>query len=194
MKLIAVIFCLALCGTTEAQTILINRFDATRGGKPYDTIGVLTPQIELWAFGWNTRQAQDLQIGRLWPVSKTLSIGAYAVTWPTQNKQFIEPWIDYNDSLGAAKVSISLAQYVPLNGGPRIFFSNESSIRWQAGHDREAGIVVSFWRENSGAAPIRLGPTIRWKIGTSNVRLNWQPLSFNGSAPERLRLQINTFF
>lgn len=187
IMMVALLFVSTVAG---AQTLLINRFDASHGGQPSYSLGIITPQLEVWGFGWNT-PSPDLEIGHFWPAAKgKIQLGGYLVSWPAQQKQFLLPWVDYSDSAGNLRVNIGVAHYTRINRGPNAWFINDSSLRYDIGHHLEVGTVVSLWGHQGAPYMWRVGSTIRWRAGKASCRVNWQPWS-TGGATERVRLQIN---
>jgi len=188
------------------RNVLINWADFIHGETSL-TIAVITPSIEFFALGYNTRH-KDLEVGKLFPVKGgKFLVGGYLVSFPDTNKYFLLPWVVYNDKFGKAQLNVNLAQYVPLNGGPRIFFSTESSLVYPIGKKFELGISGSFARVNGGETPFSIGPTLRYKLKNSILKINYQPFAVNsplsvfghrssdlGAVPSKVRLQVTSFF
>ena len=188
------------------RNVLINWADFIDGETSL-TAAVITPSIEFFALGYNTNH-KDLEIGKLFPIKGgKFLVGGYAVVFPDTDKYFLLPWIVYNEKFGKARLNVNLAQYVPLNGGPRIFFSTDSSLVYPLGEKFELGLSTSFARVNGGETPFSLGPTLRYKLKNNILKVNYQPFAANpplsvfggrssnlGGVPSKLRLQVTSFF
>lgn len=178
----------------KPQSLLIQRVDWTPYCKASPMTAVITPHIELWAYGWANDNLFDLEVGKMWPLDPEgqLSVGAYLVSWPDYGKTFILPWFTFKGEVGPGELHLELGLYKPLNGGPRILNGNE--IAYMVPFDRDApanaswevGLTASFLQVDDNPAPVSFGPKIRFARA---FEASWQPLSFSGAADHRFRLQ-----
>ncbi len=191
--LLSVLVSFVLVMPAFGQTTLIQRVDMSHGNQPYYTSAVLLSSgWELWGFGHTHAATRDLEVGKLLPVNKKLLLGGYGVLWPDSGKAFAMPWATYNDKIGSAALNLNLAAYLPVNGGPTILFSDESSLVWFTRHqDWGVGAVASYWAEERISPMLRLGPTIRWSHGDTSVKVNYQPFYTVGKGEPTWRFEVS---
>lgn len=176
-----------------AQNTLLQRVDLSPNRGPYAVTAVITPDIELWAFGWQNKQEVDLEVGRLVPIGNFL-VGGYAVAWPDSGKYFAMPWVTYTGKLGNAEAVANLSMYLPINGGPTIFYSSEIAVRWPVNRHLSAGVAASFWEQDSGPMPLQFGPSLRFSSGSTAIKWNWEPFATSGKASQRHQIEVSRKF
>jgi len=188
--LAALIACLA-----AAQGTVIHRIDMSHGSEPYHVTAVLLDSgWELWAFGSTRSDLLDLEVGRLFPVSKNLLLGGYAIYWPDAKKSFVAPALSYNQSIGTGQLSIFAAIYQPLNGGPHILLVDDASFIWKQ-RETSYGLAANYFQFGSDPASLRVGPTARLPLGhTTNLKLSYQPLYLVGHGQPTLRVELSQRF
>jgi hypothetical protein len=176
---------------TESSWSLFQRVDFIEGSsQPAYSSGILTGKWELYYLAWNTRQQEVNLGGQLYRLSKQLVLNGYLTEYPKTGQLFMLPWLSYRDVLGSTKLSIDVAEYLPLNGGKYILYIPEASARWPVTSGLDFGVVASVTQVSDGPAPIRLGFTSRFRSGDYNFKLNIQPWSIHGEAPARVRFQV----
>lgn len=192
---ITVLLTLLVIASVHAQGTFIHRVDMTRNNNPYYTGAIILDSgWEFWGFGYDNQATQDWEIGRLYPVGGNWYIGGYAAYWPDSKKWFALPWVTYYDSLANGQLNINLCTYIPLNGGPRILFSDGSTLVWQDKRGNDFGLVASYWRFGNAPATLRIGPTIGLSLGKTKLRINYEPLHILGSGPSVLRIETTFRF
>lgn len=196
MKTLATLLLVALVTShAVAQRTLIHRIDMSRSNEPYHVTAILLDSgWEFWAFASTRSELLDLEVGRLYPLGKKLLVGGYATYWPDSKEWFGIPWVSYNDSVAGGQLNVNLAAYIPLNGGPRILFSDETTLVWQS-KTFNYGVVVSYWKFGDDTATIRLGSTFRFAVGkTTNLKINYQPLFLAGQGQPNWRIELSQRF
>jgi len=192
---LAVALVLTVASTASAQSYLIQRMDWEGGGKMNPVTAVVTPAVELWAYGYANGNLTDLEIGISRPIDKKgqFLVGAYAATWPEYGYHFFLPWFTFKGPVGSGELLIDVGYYVPLNGGPRVFNGNDIAYLWPVNKPEkkvplvEVGLSASFLQVDGESAPISFGPKVRIAKG---LELSWQPLTFGGGeASHKFRLQ-----
>lgn len=195
MKTAVVVGLLLFAVSANAQTTAYTRFDGYRGSSPTYAIGVVRPELEFWAFTLPT--FPDLEIGKLFsvPAGKNFTVlaGGYAVSWPNAKQYFALPWVYAQASEGSTKLTVQLASYLPVNGGPTIFFSDESSVTYSLSKKLDAGVAAAFWNQPGSRLPLRFGPVIKAQL-SKNVGLSARALLFGGRAADSFRLELTTSF
>lgn len=193
MKSICTLFVVtALTVTAPAQT-LIQRFDLSRGSAPYLTTAWLDKSgWEVWAFGDSRSDTLDLEFGRLLVNKGKWSLSGYAVNWPQSGKWFVIPWTTYSDTVAKGALTFNLATYVPLNGGPNIWFSDGSSLMWPLTSGTKLGISGAF-SQSPGSNQLRFGPQIELPLGTATLRVSYHPFVM-GDARATMRVEITQKF
>lgn len=184
---------LALATTpANAQITTITRVDGMHGNQPTYTLGIMMPEIELWGFTFPS--APDIEIGRLWRVYKhsdiTLSAGVYGTYWTNPQQYFAEPWIHAELTRGKLGLTIDVASYLPLNGGPTVLYADEIFAGYKVSPQLTTGLASAFWSQSGtnttwGVGPgIKYSPSKRDTIGvrylfggsdsTDSFRLEWR--------------------
>ncbi|QQG49836.1 MAG: hypothetical protein HZB70_03505 [Candidatus Berkelbacteria bacterium] len=193
-NLLSLVIVAAIAAISVAQTS-ISWFDITKGGQPSLTTAFISNEgWELWAFGANNSKTLDLEFGQLYPVGKNWLIGGYGVVWPSSSKLFALPFVIYKDSVLGGKLVLKLGHYVPLNGGPTITFSDESSLLWEVRTGISMGPIVSYSKVNELKPTIKLGLTLRLSKGKETLELSCQPFYLSDSGETRFRVGLTTRF
>lgn len=176
--ILALLAALVIGGTTATaqEGTLIHRIDMSRGSDPYHTTAIMTDRgWEFWAFGSNSYDLIDLEFGRLYPIGSKLLVGGYAVYWPSSKKFFALPWATYSDQFLGGTATINMAAYLPVNGGPRILFSDSSSLMWQDKRGNAVGLSASYWQFDRDPATLRVGPAVSLRLNsTTTLKLSYQ--------------------
>ncbi len=163
------IFLLVLAAPSIAQTTYVHRIDGGHGLVPSHTIGVVTPYGEGWIFTFPA--FPDVELGKLFTLYNrgphSLLGGGYAATWTKTSQYFALPWLTYNGTFGRWKTNINLASYQPLNGGPTIFFSDESSVVHELKSGLSLGIATTYWSQAGATTPWRFGPILKATLNKS---------------------------
>ncbi|MCX6811664.1 MAG: hypothetical protein NT039_03165, partial [Candidatus Berkelbacteria bacterium] len=100
---------------------------------------------EFWAFSVNDDDTLDLEFGtKITQVVKgdhfNVDLYGYGVIWPATDDVFAMPWLTVNADLFGGKFQSYQAQYVPLNGGPNIYFSDNTELMWKTGKTTTTGL------------------------------------------------------
>lgn len=194
--LLVVIVASVVVAPVMGDVTVITRVDAARGNPAYFTGGVIVPEIEIWGFNIGT-PLEDYEVGRLYSVleSENVSIlgGGYIAWWPHDEKWFVLPWVTVNAKVGEIKFHTDLSQYVPLNGGPDVFFSNETSLMTNVTDSTSVGVTAKWWRQARCSCAIIFGPIVKSKL-SDKVSLTTQYCPWGGSAPDNFRLCLVTSF
>lgn len=191
MKIVgSILVTVALAATTQAQTLL-QRTDVSHSKKPYHVSAIfLKDGWELWAFGDTRRQSLDIEVGRsLWS-NGAWSFSGYGVVWPDSNKWFALPWVNYSSRLAGGALSANLAAYMPLNGGPKILFSDGSALIWRNTKGNGIGVSASYWGEEGMPASLRVGPQVELTVNKSHIKLYYQFVYVKGSGKPGARLEV----
>jgi hypothetical protein len=174
-----------------AQTTLTQRVDMSREAKPYYTAGVVLENgWELWGFGYTHAQTADLEVGKLIPVGEKLFLGGYGVLWPDSGKVYLLPWAVYTDRVLGGTLSLNLATYLPLNGGPRILFSDNSTLVWRDRRGNGIGLSGALWSQEGTKPTLRIGPQLELVYRATTLKVNYQPLYLTGSGPGVARIEV----
>lgn len=178
-----------------AQNYLLQRMDWTPGGKMNPVTAVITPNIEVYMYGYANDNLVDLEVGvtRAMDKEKKLLLSLYAVTWPDYKKHFILPWLSYQGKVGSGELFVDIGYYQPLNSGPKVIYCNDVAYLWPLNKPGakvpiEIGLSASFYRVDSEPAPVSFGPKVRVAKG---LEISWLPLALNRrEASHQLRLQL----
>lgn len=190
----ALAFVTATSTTVLAQTS-ISWVDSAKGGPPAVTTAFITKDgWEVWAFGVNNPKTLDLELGRLFPLGKKWLVGGYVAIWPESKKSFGIPFAMLNDRVLGGSLCLKLGYYLPLNGGPTILFSDESSLLWEAKKGVRWGPIVSYLQVDGGKPTARLGLSLRLTRGASTLELSCQPVYLSGSGETRFRIGLTQRF
>lgn len=194
MKAVALITALACATIAPAQSSLAW-WDVQKGSDPYLTTAYFAKQgWEVWVFGANRADTQDVELGQLFPVGKNWLVGGYAAVWPQSGKWFAIPIAIYQRDLLGGHLTLKLGQYLPLNGGPRILFSDESSLLWRARKGMSWGPILSYVQVNGNKPTARLGLTLRLTKGRTGLELSCQPAYLSGNGETRFRVGVSQGF
>lgn len=191
-SIVSLVVAIVIATTASAQTVL-SRVDVNKWGNPSLTTAFFTKDgWEVWVFGANRSDTQDLELGHLYPLGKKWLAGGYGVIWPDSGKVFGLPFVMYRDSVVGGSLTLKIGSYLPLNGGPRILFSDESSLKWRAGKGVSWGPVFSYGQVNGGKPTEKLGLSINLTRGGTDLELSCQSvyLGENRGAPH-FRFQIS---
>ncbi len=195
MKVVITAILICVVQFAQAQSSIITRFDGFRGSSPSYGFGVVRPEIEVWALA--LPDYPDVEIGKLFPVkcrgNDTLLVGGYAVSWPNARQYFALPWGYYQNTSNGTTLSIQLGSYVPLNGGPTVFFSDESSLVHSVGNGVSLGLATAFWHQRGASNPMHFGPVLKAQLNRS-ISLSARALVFGSKAPDNFRLELTTTF
>jgi|GEM_PF-7060205 len=190
----------AFCGAfgavsaVSAQTS-ISWVDMSHGANPSLTTAFIAKDgWEFWAFGANNSDARDLELGRLYPVGKRWLVGGYGVIWPASGKVFGLPFAMYQDDVLGGHLRLKLGSYLPLNGGPTILFSDESSLLWRARKGISWGPILSYSQVGDAQPTVRLGLTLRLTKGTTGLELSCQPVYLSNRGLTSFRIGITQGF
>lgn len=193
---LVIAFFLALVASAAAQdTTLYQRFEFSRGTDPYHVTALFTKEgWEVWAFGDTSRQGNllDVEVGH--PIAqfgKHCTLLGYAVLWPTSNKWFAIPWLNYTGTLpGRADYSLNLAGYLPVNGGPHILFSDGSHIMWRDLKGNGIGMAGFLWNQQGFASTLRLGVQADVVVSkTLSLTFGYQPFYLQGAGNPVFRVE-----
>jgi hypothetical protein len=189
-KTLLIVTAALLAATANAQTLIV-RTQARDASAPYSTLGLLLPSgWELWGFGLPNHRTADVQIGRVTPVNRNLLLGASLAYWPASKKSFVQPIGFYFGRAFGGDFKSQFATYVPLNGGPRIWFSEETRLDWHVG-GIHLGVSGSYWQFEGSDAEIRVGPIVRFPItqgATGSVSCH--PFYLSGKGDPTLRFEV----
>ncbi len=179
------------------DSILLLRADFARGSAGFYTVGVIAPEIEVWVFGIRADHVPtDVEVGRLWLLWKgkhaTLLGGAYLAGWPDAGQAFVIPWLSASAQYGKFGITADLAGYIPLNGGPWVFFSDEVFAGYAVAKTFKLGVATAFWEQDAFDVRPRVGPAVKWQVdATRAVQLRYL---FGENGSNVLRLQYKQKF
>lgn len=189
-NIVTALAALVFASTVSAQTS-VSWVDSAKGGSPSVTTAFITKDgWEVWAFGANNPKTLDLELGHLYPVGKKWLVGGYAVLWPASGKVFGLPFAIYQDDVLGGHLCLKLGSYLPLNGGPTILFSDESSLLWRARKGTSWGPILSFSQSGDAQPTAKLGLTLRLTKGTTTLELSCQPVYLSNRGLTRFRIGI----
>lgn len=178
----------------SAQTSVVW-VDSAKGGTPSVTAAFFAKDgWEVWAFGANNPKTLDLELGHLFPWGKKMLVGGYIAVWPEAKKSFGIPFAMFNDKVLGGHLRLKLGYYLPLNGGPRILFSDESSLLWEARKGVSVGPILSFVQVDNNKPTARLGLSLRLTKGDETLELSCQPTYLSGSGETRFRVGLSRRF
>ena len=163
-RILATLAILATVVIAQAQDSFLTRTQFTPGGAPYDTVAVLTPSIEVWSYGFNTK-SPDLEIGRLYSVTKSgkkskgfLLAGGYAAIWPATQNTFAIPFALFSYDLGNIRVKGGIGEYLPIGTfGPSIFCSDQIAITAPIKNGIRYGLATSIWAPQGAESDLKIG-------------------------------------
>ncbi|OGD61136.1 hypothetical protein A3A71_00875 [Candidatus Berkelbacteria bacterium RIFCSPLOWO2_01_FULL_50_28] len=194
MKNLTTALAFAVASIVSAQTSLVW-VDSAKGGSPSVTAAFFAKDgWEVWAFGANNPKTLDLELGRLFPWGKKVLVGGYVAVWPDSNRTFGIPFVMVNDKVLGGHLCLKLGCYLPLNGGPTILFSDESSLLWEAKKGLSWGPILSYVQVDGGKPIARLGLSLRLTKGDETLELSCQPVYLSGDGETRFRIGITHRF
>jgi hypothetical protein len=187
---IAVLIVASVAVAQDANGFLWQ-LDSTVGGKSYQTVALFGNGIpvlgdwELWAFNVNDEDAFDLELGtKISRVVKsdhlTVDLYGYGVIWPATDDVFVMPWLTINADVLGGKFQSYQAQYIPLNGGPNIYYSCNTELMWETGKTTTAGLAGHWWEQEGGSFPIHWGFKASKKVGDANFAVRYCPFGGGG--------------
>ena len=146
------------------QSILTSRYDGQGPVMSGYTLGYDDPTgISVWGLGIDTPYP-EYDAGFLKQVYGTKNAwvlaGGYAAVWPTTRQWFAEPWLIGNLSSGKLTVHMNLAGFVPLNKGPFVLASNDTSVIYQVSSRLRVGLQATLWNQEQAAPTLRYGPRV----------------------------------
>ena len=188
--LLVAIIALAFALPAYADTA-IYRIDS-KAGTTAATYAVLTPQLELWAYAAQTKDA-DLETGRLYQIpspKKTLVLaGGYYAYWADGRKSFAEPYLVLGVTVGRVKLAADGGSYLPLNGGPTVHYVNEASAMAPLDRKVQVGLAASLWYQD-GVTTTRIGLKASANLG-GGVSLTTRYLVGTSGAPDTLIVMVS---
>jgi hypothetical protein len=189
---------LAFAGTALARA-QDNKFwtssDFNRSGFYNQNISLTTPNFQVWAFGINKPEIDEINLGTTVALEGgKWYLSGYYVHLPAYKQQYFLPWLTYVDKIGDGWAVVNLAEYIPLNGGEFAFYSSESTVIWPVGQKLELGATASLYKGASvNDWPVLLGPIARYQLDTRNALTVRYQHGF-GSREPRLRIELATKF
>ena len=154
---------------------LFQRVDLIEGVKqPAHSTGLTAGRWELYCLSWNTEKAEINLGGKLCSLGSGLALNGYLTRTEQDGKLHLLPWLAYRGRFGSAKLSVDVAEYMPLNGGKHIIYIPEASLRWAVAHNLDLGLVASVTKVEGKPAPIRLGLTARFRSGAYSFKIHFQ--------------------
>lgn len=189
MKTIITAFVTLLGALCQAQTTVINRVDMSHGSRPYYTTGLVFPNgLEVWGFGFNQHETMDLEVGYTLYSKGTWTFAGYAAYWPSTKQSFLMPWVTYSSPAAAGRLTLNLAEYVPITSGPHILFSDSSRWTWKL-NDRglSGGLALQY-----GSDQLRAGLHI--SLERSGATYTLRALPAGNGLPGSLRFEVRRRF
>ena len=189
-KLASIVLCVILAPAAVAQNTLLIREEGRRGASSSLSVGAITPKIEVWGFGINS-DYPDYELGRLHPVKAgddCLLVGGYLVWWPKTEDWFVLPWVTYETQVGKTCFHTDQAYYLPLAGGPEIWFSNDTSVNWQVNSKITVSLSAHWWKQEGLSCPVRFGPKVVYRL-TDKVSLVTRYCPWGGNTPDGWRVE-----
>lgn len=153
--------------TVSAGGKVFSRVDFFPGQPGSFTTGILLfdSGLEVWTFG----NGSDVELGKLWDVyhSKHVKVlaGGYVAYWPDTNQYFILPWLQGEVNSGRTQFKGSVSDYLPLNGGPNILYSNELALTYRPVKGIRLGVATAFWNQEGYQTTNRVGPKVEIDFG-----------------------------
>ncbi len=163
-----------MVGSAKADTTILQRVDCTSGQKSGYSIGVMTPKLEVWAFGANSANP-TLEIGQLRVVhsdkNSVALVGGYVSRWGN-GKVYAEPFAIIKQSFGKVQLTAKPFAYLPLGGGSAVLGSDEISASYEVRNGIRLGFASKFWCQG-GTTTISSGPTVSVQKGNTNFSLRF---------------------
>lgn len=140
---------------------------------------------ELWAFNVDDYDTLDLEIGtKIAPLVQedglTIDLYGYAAWWPATGDWFAMPWLTIEGNILGGKLKSYQAEYVPINGGPWIWFSSDTSLMWPVSDDVDLGLKAHWWKQEGFSTPVHWGFKAKKEIGKSCLEMSYCPFGGGG--------------
>lgn len=193
--LFVVLLLLVACPVKAQDSLFIQRYDNFFGAQDsYFTTGVITSDIELWAFTYPVNP--DWEIGKAWPLYKnggfSLAGGGYFVYWSNSSDFFLLPSLFANYEKGRFQTGFDLMAYVPLTGQSYLFYTDEAWIGYRAMPKLRLGVTGSFFTVDGGLVSAGIGPGVKWDLDKkTTIGFRYQ---FGVKGGDSFRLQLNRTF
>lgn len=191
-NLMMALFVLTLSVTAAtAQEALMVRTDLKSDREASYTVGVLTPELEVWAFA--LPDFPILEAGRLgyWQLGKDASVlaGGYLSYWTVTDQLYVEPYSIWKARAGDAACTTKLGAYAPLNGGDWQLFG-DANVSWQVTDSLSAGPATDWWFTEGRQPTFGLGVAATYK--TESAAFGVRGLARPGGSYE-LRMEVKLF-
>lgn len=170
--------------------------DFYRGQAPYQSLSITTPQIQVWLFGVNRPELDEIDLGTTIVLKGgKWYLSGYFAHFPSYKQEYLLAWLTYVDQIGNGLLVVNAAEYLPLNGGELAFYSSETTVTWPVNRKVDLGLTASLWKgESTRGWPIKFGPIVKVRLDSSTKMIvRYQP-TINGSREPRLRLELSRSF
>ncbi|MEI8060939.1 MAG: hypothetical protein WCG99_01435 [Candidatus Berkelbacteria bacterium] len=195
LRVVLVVVVMVLASmAAHADGTLFQRLDMARGAGPSLTTAWLDSSgLELWSFCQPDFPMYEL--GKLWPVKAdegdTLLLGGYVSWWDKVDQVFLEPFWVYNHPLdGDWKMETGGGAYVPLNGGPWVFYTSQVALSHHVSKNVRAGIAATNWWQEGVGNSIAIGPKLKISAGDTSWLLRYT-FGVAGGAPDTARVELS---
>ncbi len=194
IKTVSFVVALTVAASATAQ-LSITRMDVNKGGNPSLTTAFIAKDgTEVWVFGADRADTQDVELGHLYPLGKKWLVGGYGAYWPGSKKVFALPFVLYHDTVLGGQLTLKLGDYLPLNGGPTILFSDESSLLWRARKGMSWGPILSLSKVRDDKPTVKLGLSLHLSRGRTDLELGCQPVYLSGGGAPHFRIAVSQGF
>lgn len=191
-----IITLVALIGNVHAQNTAWSCTDFYRGQAPYQSLSITTPQIQVWLFGVNRPELDEVDLGTTIALKGgKWYLSGYFAHFPSYKQDYLLPWLTYVDKIGNGTFVVNAAEYLPLNHGKAAFYSSETTVTWPVNRKIDLGLTASLFKmENDRSWPIKFGPIVKVRLDSATkVIVRYQPTT-DGSRAPRLRLELSRSF
>jgi hypothetical protein len=169
---------------------LLWQLDSNVGGGSYQTVALFGNGIpvlnywEFWAFNVNDDDTLDLEFGtKITRVVKSdhfnVDLYGYGVWWPATDDVFVMPWLTIQADVLGGQFQSYQAQYIPLTGGPSIYYSCNTEMLWKTSESTDVGLAAHWW-DQGGSYPVHWGFKASKKVGDASIAVRYCPFGGGG--------------
>lgn len=183
---------LTLSTAAVAQDSIMFRTDMKMDREPSHTVGLMTPELEVWGFA--LPDFPIVEAGRLgyWKLGEHASVlaGGYLSYWTVPQQLYAEPYSIWKVRAGDTSSVTKLGAYAPLTGDGSWQLFGDTSVSWKIADGLSVGPAADWWLTEGSKPKFGLGAAATYK--TEHATFGLRGLARPGGSYE-LRLEVTLF-